>query len=1048
MTFNIPETMLVLKNKRYAVIIWCIVSCIYSLQASAQPHDDHSGEIMQIKGKWTKHANNIVNHDPQLYSSQYPALLKKTDTLASFIREIYPDPVGLEATYYSSIGMDPVGPGAPAAYASTSYYSSYYFNTNFNKVLKGGETETWINIYVNSPGSLLKADPIDWMIDGKLTKIYTTPEKAAPWKGFDVYEEKRWGADIRMPQVARKLIMITRAGRSPLVPLTQKQYLQALKYHLDQLKKDFSDNYTRADKEYQQSIDRIRNSTSLKEDAKEKIIADLQKQHERSLSERDDAIRKISADLDRQIKIINDYLSSHSEMELRQAAATTLLGSFDGHFGPDGKKKISYPVVIDPSYFDPKIPRYVPQLIVMEWTIGTDVPKTKFGEVFESGFPINKLVAMIDATRKDDNWSKDPVIKMPDLAIIRKRAEQYADKNKRPSHVIPAMPGTVRDSSFDYKIPSRNGAILGALPGKTLSPVELKTYLEAIDKKYTALLAAARIELPDVSTASGDAICGASILSLMQGMSDQAAWLAIKAIEKSPDDILTLTNGGAILNACGFNPVAIPVLETALQKSPDNSTVENNLGQSYLVLGDVPKATQYLQQAIRTSPYHPHANFALACINYAKGNKSSALSYCENSLRGSFTDGAWHLLYKLKPKAHLIDYFKKRYKQPDYFNEDKYHLPMQCEKTSDITSKKAEYRAYHEMVEKVKREFDAIKKEEYELGKQNLENQSKNQQSNLRYSPFTELGAAMMMDIALRFQDQGEELGKAQTIYKEEIRQLDSSYRAAYTKVESCPEKLALSNKYMEVMSLFTKEYQHKSLLIYKDHYEDVAYWSMIAAPDPHTRRAAFATTVSGYLGVLLQLAETHFLDLCQHEDEPKKTAEEYEIPKPPCPFEINLKFVIGSFKLDCEKVQYSFSGVLFPIVANGVHSFRDHHTTMAIGFGVDLKYDGEALKAGPIEGGFQATGKMQYFITFDGTHPSDQGFIWEGAVKYEQSIKTGNEDIKKITTTDVDISAKTVLSLHNGTITSSGSLYENLGKIMDVKQETQKNKNVKIYNH
>ena len=73
-----------------------------------------------------------------------------------------------------------------------------------------------------------------------------------------------------------------------------------------------------------------------------------------------------------------------------------------------------------------------------------------------------------------------------------------------------------------------------------------------------------------------------------------------------------------------------------------------------MALGDVTKAGSYLQQScLSSSPYHPHANASIAYIEYAKGNKSSALSYVQKSLRGSFTDGAMHMLYKLKPDARL-----------------------------------------------------------------------------------------------------------------------------------------------------------------------------------------------------------------------------------------------------------------------------------------------------------------------------------------------------------------------------------------------------------
>ena len=156
--------------------------------------------------------------------------------------------------------------------------------------------------------------------------------------------------------------------------------------------------------------------------------------------------------------------------------------------------------------------------------------------------------------------------------------------------------------------------MLSAIPSKSLTPPELKTYIETIEKKYTSLLLSGGSKLPDVSSLSAAGIVYASTLYLLDGSNFQAAWCALKAVEKAPDDIVILNNAGGVLNACGFQPVAIPVLQTALDKSPGNSTLQNNIGQSYMGLGDITKATQYLQQALSTSPYHPHANFSMACI--------------------------------------------------------------------------------------------------------------------------------------------------------------------------------------------------------------------------------------------------------------------------------------------------------------------------------------------------------------------------------------------------------------------------------------------------
>ena len=602
--------------------------------------------------------------------------------------------------------------------------------------------------------------------------------------------------------------------------------------------------------------------------------------------------------------------------------------------------------------------------------------------------------------------------------------------------------------SSSFALPRRNSKLLASLPQKAMTPVELESYLENIDKKYTSILVAQGTKLPDVSSLSGTDIGYASTLYLLDGSGYQAAWCAIKAVEKAPDDIVVLNNAGGILNACGFQPVAIPVLQTALDKSPGNSTIENNIGQSYMGLGDVSKAAGYLQQALSSSPYHPHANFSMACIEYSKGNKSGALNYVQKSLRGSFTDPAMHLLFKLKPDARLLNILKGHYKPTDYFNEDKYHLLPQCENVNDVVRMKAEYKGYREMLERVKNQFEDIENSENELGMKSMMEKTKNyKNSGVRTAPFSELGAMMVLEINLRLGDEREKLYRAQTNYNEKIKELGKEYHDGISHARSCGEQLSLGNKYMEAAAVATREYQKIWLPVFKEYFTDFAYWGRVQSADKHLQRAAYAGAVRGYLGELLRLAETHFAELCDPETDLKKEQQDYVFKEPDCGIDIGMNLGIGSFRIDCEKMEYHFGGLL---VADVVHTYKAHSTTIAIGAGLDLKFGGEKLKAGPIQGGFGATGKMQYFLTFDGTRPSDQGFIWEGAIEYEQNFNTElGTRIKKIDevkTNSLDLSAKTVLSIQNG-FNSSGSLYEQLDKILEVKPDKQINKNVKIFN-
>ena len=53
-------------------------------------------------------------------------------------------------------------------------------------------------------------------------------------------------------------------------------------------------------------------------------------------------------------------------------------------------------VVIDPSYFNMQLPKYVPQIIMLYWQWDNSAPAQNFKKQVEENFPIDKLKAMID----------------------------------------------------------------------------------------------------------------------------------------------------------------------------------------------------------------------------------------------------------------------------------------------------------------------------------------------------------------------------------------------------------------------------------------------------------------------------------------------------------------------------------------------------------------------------------------------------------------------------------------------------------------------------
>ena len=202
------------------------------------------------------------------------------------------------------------------------------------------------------------------------------------WNGFPVYKSEEWRIDNRSKSKTN-VVLITRNGKFPFMPLTQKQYLVALKYQWNEEKKKIYASYGNSDKEYQKTIDDIKNNNAMAAGAKEKLIAALQKDHEKFAKQHSGDAQKLAGEFEKKIKIIDDYLSSHVDQDMQQPVVTSSLGDFPGHFGVDKNKKASTPVIVDPSYFKSSLPKYVPQFMVIEWNSEPDAPGSEFRKQFE-----------------------------------------------------------------------------------------------------------------------------------------------------------------------------------------------------------------------------------------------------------------------------------------------------------------------------------------------------------------------------------------------------------------------------------------------------------------------------------------------------------------------------------------------------------------------------------------------------------------------------------------------------------------------------------------
>ncbi len=589
---------------------------------------------------------------------------------------------------------------------------------------------------------------------------------------------------------------------------------------------------------------------------------------------------------------------------------------------------------------------------------------------------------------------------------------------KLPKGTIPEVSKNKKPDSTNYYFPVRNNKLLDALPVRTFTKEELVSYLHNLNLVLTERMRT--IYGKDISAIPDRAVMmtGTGIAFWMSGETGEGALIALKGSELNADNLTLLNNAGGMLTGAGLGYNAIPILQYALDKQPGNNLLLNNLGQAYLQLGDDKKAEQYLLQCVSTYKDYPDANLALAIIYNKRGNKASALKYGENSLRGGWSEGAYNLVTILKPNANLMDYIRHRYKQPEYFNFDKYPLLPQCRDTKTTATLQPQYKALKEMLAKVKEKYDILQRQEEEIVRKTIPEKMMNAIKEKR-SPFRPFGifanAVILNMAAVEYNDRFTKFFEYQKNYQtkkakliadclEAQQQITAKYKSqkdalgeidgegadnsAYDKLIAtiCAAKEAVRNSYLNLIADINVNFQQNALHLYKDFFNDMAYWSYVGSIDDHHYKSIFYSLVSQFIGVLVEINTGYFYKACQPmEEAEKKSRKDIEIDDPNCYIPGKMELPLGVFKLEmsCESYKLEVGEGLV-----GKIEYDRGSGDFTLAFGVGGSVPRVLLKAGEAEIGLVAEAKSQLYIVFDKQgHPSDLGILWEAELKLEAAM-------------------------------------------------------------
>ena len=432
----------------------------------------------------------------------------------------------------------------------------------------------------------------------------------------------------------------------------------------------------------------------------------------------------------------------------------------------------------------------------------------------------------------------------------------------------------------------------------------------------------------------------------------------------------------------------------------------NNLGQAYFDLGDDKKAEQYLLKCISSYKHYPDANLALAYIYNSRGNKSVALNYAENSLRGAWSSKAHTLLKKLKPDANLMEYVKHRYKQPEYFNFHEYKMLPQCRKVEDIHILEPQYVAYHSMLQQLKDKYHKLYGNSLQLWTESMpkELNAVSKTKRTPYRPFGTFGSVVLEALRKENDEKFKHLNTYRQNYKKQRQVLNDKYKTEYKKIfeikdlsgdELCRKINALSNAYLPLYADQTEALQQKLLPYYKNYLNDASYWSYIASLNDDEFHFQFYNLFIEFVGLLYEVNTTRFMETrsvggfnssggdfypCEYDTPDSIKLKELVVVDPECGLMPKIELDLGAFKLEvsCETYKLEAGEGL---VGKIEYTRSSGDVTLALGVGASVPK--VFFKSPGIEAGLEADAKAQVYITFNnlGT-PVDLGILYEAELK------------------------------------------------------------------
>lgn len=380
--------------KRTIMMFSCLLPVLYLLAQQPACSDE---AIMHTKGTWKKKSGAGTMPNSGYPNDQLQQINSRIDKMEKLLQAAYPEPMGIEAGWYPTIGGGALVKDGSVPYGLQSLFLVYYCNSN--KIDLGDETGTWFYVWANQ---------FNWFAEYiknytiQQQPVYLLTQQLGQFKGYPVYGGVH-SSGLPGTRISSNTIMITRPGQSPYLPVTRKQFLNAFlndnegvfQKTLLALQKNIPVKTDEEEEAYKKNqlaiIERVTTASKIGE-AKDNFLQHYITDKQR----KEDNIAKIKKAHAEEIKPAQDFLANSPEQELKQAAMvnfTNLLAFKEFSAAEKGGRQL---VRVNPDYFDGKLPRYVPQFLIVYWRWDKEKPAENFKKQVEDQFNFNALQAIID----------------------------------------------------------------------------------------------------------------------------------------------------------------------------------------------------------------------------------------------------------------------------------------------------------------------------------------------------------------------------------------------------------------------------------------------------------------------------------------------------------------------------------------------------------------------------------------------------------------------------------------------------------------------------